>query len=42
MKKYTVETLKAENTLFDSKYGITEYDVELVNGLIGGSRKNIF
>ena len=34
MKKYTVETLKKENELFDSYYGINNSDVERVNHLI--------
>lgn len=28
MKKYTLETLKKENELFDSYYGLDESDVE--------------
>ncbi len=28
MRKYTVETLKKENELFDSYYGINNADVE--------------
>lgn len=34
MKKYTLETLKKENELFDSYYGIDESDVEKVNRII--------
>lgn len=34
MRKYTVETLKKENELFDSYYGINNADVEKVNHLI--------
>ena len=34
MKKYTLETLKKENELFDSYYGIDESDVEKVNHII--------
>ena len=34
MKKYTLETLKKENELFDSYYGINESDVERVNHII--------
>lgn len=34
MKKYTIETLKKENELFDSYYGINESDVERVNHII--------
>ena len=34
MKKYTLETLKKENKLFDSYYGIDESDVEKVNRII--------
>lgn len=34
MKKYTLETLKKENELFDSYYGLDESDVEKVNRII--------
>ena len=34
MKKYTVEMLKEENTLFDREYGTTESDVDKVNKII--------
>ena len=34
MKKYTLETLKKENVLFDSYYGLDESDVEKVNRII--------
>lgn len=34
MKKYTLETLKKENELFDSYYGLDESDVEKVNHII--------
>lgn len=34
MKKYTLETLKKENELFDSYYGVNNTDVERVNHLI--------
>ena len=34
MKKYTLETLKKENQLFDSYYGLDESDVEKVNRII--------
>ena len=34
MRKYTVETLKKENELFDRCYGINNADVERVNHLI--------
>lgn len=34
MKKYTLETLKKENKLFDSYYGLDESDVEKVNRII--------
>ncbi len=34
MKKYTVETLKKENHLFESEYSITESDVIKVNSII--------
>nr|DAE33771.1 MAG TPA: protein of unknown function (DUF4121) [Bacteriophage sp.] len=34
MKKYTIETLKKENELFDGYYGINESDVERVNHII--------
>lgn len=32
--KYTVETLKKENHLFESEYGITELDITKINNLI--------
>lgn len=34
MKKYTLETLKKENELFDRYYGLDESDVEKVNRII--------
>ena len=34
MKKYTLETLKKENELFNSYYGLDESDVEKVNRII--------
>lgn len=34
MKKYTLETLKKENELFDSYYGLEESDVKKVNRII--------
>lgn len=34
MEKYTLETLKKENELFDSYYGLDESDVEKVNRII--------
>ena len=34
MKKYTLETLKKENELFDSYYGLDESDVKKVNRII--------
>ena len=34
MKKYTLETLKKENELFDSYYGVNNTDVERVNRII--------
>ena len=34
MQKYTVETLKKENHLFDNEYGVTESDVMKVNKII--------
>lgn len=34
MKKYTLETLKKENELFDSYYGLNKSDVEKVNRII--------
>ena len=34
MKKYTLETLKKENELFDSYYGVNNTDVERVNHLL--------
>lgn len=34
MRKYTVETLKKENELFDRCYGINNAGVERVNHLI--------
>lgn len=34
MKKYTIESLKKENELFDSYYGLDESDVEKVNRII--------
>lgn len=34
MRKYTVETLKKENELFDSYYGINNADVERVNHIL--------
>lgn len=34
MKKYTLETLKKENELFDSYYGLEESDVKKVNHII--------
>lgn len=40
MKKYTLETLKKENELFDSYYGINKSDVERVNHLINMIEKS--
>ena len=34
MKKYTLETLKKENELFDSYYRLEESDVKKVNRII--------
>ena len=34
MKKYTLETLKKENELFDSYYGLEDSDVKKVNRII--------
>jgi hypothetical protein len=34
MKKYTLETLKKENELFNSYYGLEESDVKKVNRII--------
>ena len=34
MSKYTMETLKKENHLFDNEYSITESDVMKVNKII--------
>lgn len=34
MTKYTLETLKKENELFDSYYGLEESDVKKVNRII--------
>lgn len=42
MKKYTLETLKKENELFDIYYVIDESDVEKVNRIIEMIERYLF